>query len=374
MNIPFLDLRKVNNELAPVINLAVQKVLNSGWYILGEQGKEFESNMAADLFGEKQGYVSACNSGTDALVLSLLAADVSPGDEVITVSHTAIPTITAIVAVGAQPVFTDIDAATWVMDVSKIASAVSTRTKAIIPVHLYGNMVNIAELRNVLCGLNREDIVIIEDVAQAQGARFRGLQAGTHGHFGAFSFYPSKNIGALGDGGAVACQSRQDWERINMLRNYGQRDRYNAIVARGINSRLDEIQAAILNIKLGYLHEWNQQKARIMYLYRTELANLPVAFQQVTKDCEPAWHLCVVQLPDKQMRDALLYYLEENSIQTLVHYPIPTHLQGAFAVGQSMKLPVTEDLANRIVSLPFNIMLSEAEQWKVIESVKTFFK
>jgi dTDP-3-amino-3,4,6-trideoxy-alpha-D-glucose transaminase len=373
MKIPFLDLKKVNAELDREIKSALQGVVESGWYILGKAGEAFEENLKKSLAGAREGYAVGCNSGTDALILSLLAIGAGPGDEVITVSHTAIPTICAINAVGAKPVFVDIDKDTWVMDTDMIQPAMTHKTKAIIPVHLYGNMVDVLKIKRSITQAGREDIHIIEDVAQAQGSQLGGSQAGTLGRFGAFSFYPSKNIGAIGDGGAIFCHSRADMQCLKSLRNYGQKDRYNAEAKRGLNSRLDELQAAILDIKLERLTGWNQRKAVLREQYRVDLSKVPVVFQKVTDKCKPAWHLCVIALEDKKTRDDLMTHLADKGIQTLIHYPIPAHCQKAFVSGPAEQLPVTENLANRVLSLPFNTALSGEDISQISGAVRSFF-
>lgn len=373
MKVPFLDLKKANEEVSCEINQAIAKVVASGWYILGQNNRDFEKQFA-NYLTNNEGFVIGCNSGTDALILSLLGVGVGPGDEVITVSHTAIPTVSAIVAVGATPVFVDIDSDTWVMDISKVTEKISMKTKAIIPVHLYGNMVDIFKLQELLSDLKRMDISIIEDVAQANGARLHGQQAGTIGRFGAFSFYPSKNIGALGDGGAVFCRKSEDYERIKMLRNYGEKDRYNAVLPKGINSRLDEFQAAILTEKIRFLDDWIQRKEKMVRKYKEGLADLPIVFQKVTDGVTPAWHLCVIAVEDKQIRDELMKYLEKQGIQTLIHYPIPNHLQKAFLQSRPVHLPITEQLTGRILSLPMNTAISEDEIQIVIKAIHDFFQ
>ncbi len=374
MAIPFLDLKKVNAEIEQEIYQAIENVIKSGWFILGKAGEQFETNCKAALVGDQEGYVLGCNSGTDALVLSLLASGIKPGDEVITVSHTAIPTICAITAVGAKPVFVDIDKDSWVMDVALIRSCINPKTRAVLPVHLYGNMADVPAVKKCLADSRREDINVIEDVAQAQGARLGGLQAGTLGRFGAFSFYPSKNIGALGDGGAVFCRTHSDMQSLRSLRNYGQRDRYNAEMKGGLNSRLDEIQSAILDIKLKRLEGWNQQKTVIMDRYRDELSDIPIIFQEVTEGCKPAWHLCVIAVEDRKTRDALASYMASKGIQTLIHYPIPTHCQKAFRSDLPVRLPVTENLADRILSVPFNTAMNADEIAQVTDAIRSFFK
>jgi len=375
MDIPFLDLRRVNEPIMSDILRAAEEVFGGGWYITGSKVTSFERNMAAYLAGsDGMGYTVGCNSGTDALILSLLAAGVGVGDEVLTVSHTAIPTVAAICAVGATPVFLEIDPETWLMDISSIESKTTPRTKAIIPVHLYGNMVDVQHVREHLKKTGHQDVAIIEDVAQAHGSFLRGVQAGCLGDIAAFSFYPSKNIGALGDGGAIFTRSERLYNDLLMLRNYGQTDRYNATRARGINSRLDEVQAAILDIKLGYLNMWNRRKQEMVEFYRRELEGCPVRVQKTTDGCDPAWHLCVIALETPGIRDALMRFLEQTGIQTLIHYPIPTHRQNAFKMFSSEALPVTENLAGRILSLPMNIALDEDTIKRIIAAIKQFYK
>lgn len=370
MAVPFFDIGRLNASIADEISAAVNRAIGSGWYILGKEGEAFEKAMAVQL---GSGRVLGCNSGTDSLVLSLRAAGVGGGDEVITVAHTAIPTVAAICAVGATPVLVDIDPETWMMDPKRLTDALSPLTSAVIAVHLYGNMADVDAIRDALDNAGRPDVAIIEDVAQAQGAVLSERQAGTIGRFGAFSFYPSKNIGALGDGGAVACGNDGDAEKVTMLRNYGQRDRYHAELRGGINSRLDELQAAILAVKLPHLAAWNRRKQELMARYRKGLTGLPLVFQQVTHGCDPAWHLCVISLNNAGDRDRLQEYLQQRGVQTLVHYPIPTHRQPAFAHARNEDLSVTEDLAARILSLPFSPVLTDHEQETVISSVTEFF-
>lgn len=371
MNVPFFDLNRLYLEQKAEIDAAVLSALASGHYILGARGAEFETGLVRTLGGS--GHAVACNSGTDALVLSLRAAGVGVGDEVVTVSHTAIPTITAICAVGAKPVFVEVDPETWLIDPAKALAAIGPRTRAIIAVHLYGNVAAVTALTEGLGRIGRYDVSIIEDVAQAQGASCDGKQAGTIGRFGAFSFYPSKNIGAFGDGGAVLAASSTDAQRLRELRNYGQKDRYNAELAGGINSRLDEVQAAILSVRLLKMREWNARKDKFMTRYRTELKGLPFDFQKVGAGVTPAWHLCVIALESGPVRDRLAAQLAERGVQTLIHYPHPTHTQTAFKAHARVELPVTESLAKRILSLPMNAALTDDEQSFVISAVRRFF-
>lgn len=372
MRVPFFDLHRLYLEQKSELDEAVRSVLGSGHYILGKSGQEFEEALRVHL--NTDGFARGCNSGTDALVLSLLASGVRHGDEVITVSHTAIPTITAIHTIGAKPVFVDVDPKSWLIDLSQIENAISAKTKALVVVHLYGNMADVGAIQTILKKCDRPDISIIEDVAQAMGSSWNSRQAGTQGRFGAFSFYPTKNIGALGDAGAVFCKDSTDAARIEMLRNYGQKDRYNAELHNGTNSRLDEIQAAILKVRLRKLNAWNEKKKNLCKIYRGECTNLPFSFQSVAPECVPAWHLCVVATETAELRTKLMDFLKEKEVQTLIHYPIPTHLQKAFRTDPQPSLSITEGLANRIVSLPMNAGLTELEQSYVIDCLIQFFR
>ncbi len=370
MQVPFFDIGRLNATIAAELDQAARRVITSGWYILGRECEAFEKALSLSLGDVK---AVGCNSGTDALTLALLATGIGPGDEVITVSHTAIPTVAAICSTGATPVLVDVDPGTWLLDPGSIAVALSPRTKAVIAVHLYGNMCDLDGILAVLRAAGREDVALIEDVAQAQGAALNGRQAGTIGRFGAFSFYPSKNIGALGDGGAVCARDPEDGRTLAVLRNYGQQDRYHAVAPLGINSRLDEIQAAMLSVKLPHLESWNGRKAALMDTYRTELGALPLGFQAVTPGCHPGWHLCVVACRDSQARDGLQQHLQASGIQTIIHYPIPCHLQPAFKTAKRTGLEVTESLAGRILSLPLSPVLTESEQEYVISMVRAYF-
>lgn len=373
MKVPFYDLAGLYRRQKEDIDSAVLQVMGSGSYILGKESEDFEGRLKRYLVGAESGDVIGCNSGTDALVLSLLASGVKSGDEVITVSHTAIPTITAIREVGAEPIFVDIDSRTWLMDLQQLNGTMAAKTKAIIAVHLYGNIVPIPEIQKILAALKREDVAIIEDVAQAQGASLGGRQAGTLGNFGAFSFYPTKNLGAMGDGGAIFSRNEACVRRLRQLRHYGQQDRSTVGAAGGRNSRLDEIQAAVLNVRLNSLQEWNDHKFRMMKRYREALTDLPLSFQAATPNCMPAWHLGVVAVENEVWRDELRDFLEAQGIETLVHYPTPNHLQPLFNSGHYARLEVTESLAKRVLSLPLNPSLSEFQQDYVIESVRRFF-
>ena len=368
--VPFFSLGRLYDEQKSEIDQAVLRALGSGHFILGKECEAFEQAFAGILGAERR--VVGCNSGTDALVLSLIAAGVNVGDEVICPSHTAIPTITAIRSAGGTPVFVDVDAKTWILSAEGIAAALTPRTKAVVCVHLYGNVVDIDAVQAKLAERGRTDVSIIEDVAQASGSSLRGKQAGTMGRFGAFSFYPTKNLGALGDAGAIAA-TQDDADRLKMFRNYGQKDRYNAEVSRGVNSRLDEVQAAVLRVRLSRLGAWSARKNTLVARYREELAGLPFAFQSVTPGAVPEWHLFVIATESNAVREALSKHLGDNGIGALVHYPHPTHLQKAFRSETPPSLPVTEGLASRILSLPMNPTVTDAECANVIGQVRSFF-
>ncbi|HEX7055974.1 MAG TPA: DegT/DnrJ/EryC1/StrS family aminotransferase [Bacilli bacterium] len=379
MKVPFFNVGAWNQQLEQQLLAAFREIIGSGTYILGERLQAFETELAHMLDNRRPGYMIGCNSGTDAIRLALLAHGVKPGDEVVTVANSAIPTAAAICSIGAIPVFAEVDAVTWMLDCNRLAERLSPKTKAIVPVHLYGNMADIPRIRQLLAELGRSDVAVIEDTAQAHGSILDGRQAGTIGDFGAFSFYPTKNLGALGDAGAVYCRSPEQAERLRQLRHYGQKDRYLADTADGLNSRLDELQAAFLKIKLPLMAKWNLRKTMLMKRYRHELRDVPVQFQQPTTGCTIAWHLCVVKLPDSETRDLFRRYLADNGVETLIHYPIPLHRQPAFAAYAERfaickkELPVTEHLAACIVSLPLNPVLTDAEQTRIIEVIADFF-
>ncbi len=368
MKIPFGDLKLHYQQYKADIDQAVSRVLSSGHYILGPELEAFEKKFAA-IHG--QGYALGCPTGTEAIYLALAACDIGVGDNVIVVAHTAIPTISAISMTGAMPVFVDIDPETYVMDVSQIENLITLRTKAIIPVHLYGQMVDMEPLLKLAA---KRSLYVIEDVAQATGATYKGAIAGTLGDFGAFSFYPSKNIGAFGDAGAVYTKNKEQFEKLSMLRNYGQSKRYHHDVI-GINSRFDEIQAAIMQCRLPYLKEWNARRKQIADRYTQGLSDL----SQVLKtpithpDNEHVFHLYVIQVEEREQLQA---YLLDNGIQALIHYPIPAHLQKAYAyLGyKTGTLPVCEHAAKRILSLPIYPELTDEQVDFVISTIHNFFR
>lgn len=363
LNVPFGDMKVRYESLKQEIDGAVQRVLSSGYFILGPELEAFEKSFA-EWLGVK--YVVGCASGTEAIYLALAAMGVGPGDEILVVAHTAVPTISAISMTGAEPVFVDIDPVTYVMDVSKLTEKITAKTKAIVPVHLYGQMVNMDEL---LAIAKERNIPVMEDVAQGTGATYKGKMAGSIGDYGAFSFYPSKNLGAFGDGGAVSTNCKEAHQKLVMLRNYGQSKRYYHDTI-GINSRLDEMQAAILSAQLPSVLAWNKRRREIAERYTKGLSDFVICPQEDSVSTH-VYHLYVIQSND---RDGLQKYLAEKGVGTLIHYPVPAHLQKAYSyrgykVGD---LPVTELITKRILSLPMFPELTDEQVDYVIQEVRNY--
>jgi dTDP-4-amino-4,6-dideoxygalactose transaminase len=358
MNIPFLDLKATYLELQPEIDDAIKRVLNSGWYILGAEVDSFEQEYAS--YCGATHCVSVAN-GLDALHLALLALGVGTGDEVIVPSNTYIATWLAVSQCGATPIPVEPDAATYNIDPTRIEAAITSRTKAILPVHLYGQA---ADMEPILAIARKHGLKVLEDGAQAHGARYKGKRIGAHGDVVAWSFYPGKNLGAYGDGGAITTNDAEVAEHIRVLRNYGSRVKYINDI-RGFNSRLDPIQAAALRVKLKVLDKWNAKRAQIANRYQTTLASTQLTLPFVPEWAEPAWHLYVVQHPQ---RDDFQKSLTDAGIGTLIHYPIPPHLQKAYAsLGYTKRqFPLAEQVANQCLSLPIGPHLSDADASTVI--------
>lgn len=362
MNVPFLDLKAGYTELQPEIDAAIKRVLESGWYILGEEVDAFEREYAS--YCEAKHCVGVAN-GLDALHLGLLALGVSVGDEVIVPSNTYIATWLAVSQCGATPVPVEPDAATYNIDPARIEAAITSRTKVILPVHLYGQP---ADMNPILAIARKHGLKVLEDGAQAHGARYKGKRLGAHGDVVAWSFYPGKNLGSYGDGGAVTTDDPEIAERIRVLRNYGSRVKYVNEV-RGFNSRLDPIQAAALRVKLKMLDVWNTRRAAIAGRYQSDLKNTGLTLPFVPDWAEPAWHLYVVQHPQ---RDALQKKLGEAGIGTLIHYPIPPHLQQAYVeMGFSNgDFPISERIHGHVLSLPMGPHLEEQQVEHVVAALK----
>ena len=343
----------------------VETVFSSGRLILGQWVDKFEK-----AFAEYCGALSGIgvNSGTDALTIALKALKIGPGDEVITVSNTAVPTVAAIRAAGATPSFVDIDEETCLMDVSRIEESITGETKCILPVHLYGHPVDMAPLMKIA---RRRGVKVVEDCAQAHGAEYDGKVTGTIGDIGAFSFYPTKILGAYGDGGMVVTSNEFLAERIRMIRMYGMADAYYSEIE-GVNSRLDELQAAILYLKLKHLDEDIKRRIEIADYYISGLSDLEILLPQVKKGCAHTFYLFVVRL---KKRDELLKHLAEKGIETRIHFPTPIHLMSGYGFLGYGKgdLPVTERVSHEILSLPMYPYLKENELEKVIQSIRSFF-
>jgi dTDP-4-amino-4,6-dideoxygalactose transaminase len=343
------------------IDMAIDRVLNSGWYILGKEVELFEKEFA-DYIGV--GFGIATGSGTEALHLALRACDISDGDEVITVSHTAVATVAAIELCGAKPVLADIDLNTYTMDTSQIEQLITKQTKAIIPVHLYGHP---ADMDNIKSIADRHGLKVIEDCAQSAGAIYKERKTGALGHIATFSFYPTKNLGAVGDGGIVVTDDPQLAEQVRLLRQYGWQQRYISEVP-GLNSRLDELQATILRAKLPHLDEENQKRRNLAATYDKMLSSteliLPVCLPNVTH----VYHQYVIR---SKSRDAFREFLQTKGVGTLIHYPVPIHKQPAYLnrLRCANSMENTEKTSQEILSLPIYPELSLEQTCRLIEII-----
>lgn len=362
MNVPFLDLKSGYEELKLAIDEAASRVLASGWYIGGPEVTAFEEAWA-DFCGAS--HCVGLGNGLEALELALRALGIGPGDEVIVPSNGFIATWLAVSAVGATPVPVEPDPATHNLDPEQTAAAITAQTKAILPIHLYGQPADLDALADIA---DAHGIALVEDAAQAHGARHRGQRIGARGRIACWSFYPSKNLGALGDGGAVTTNDAVLAERIRMLGNYGSKVRY-VNEERGVNSRLDPLQAAVLRAKLATLDEWNGRRARIAATYTTRLEECDIVLPAVPNWTEPAWHLFVIR---SKRRDALARALANRGVQTLIHYPVAPHRQRAYAdLGHvEGSFPIAEQLADEVLSLPIGPQMSEAEVDAVCDAVQ----
>ena len=343
--IPFLDMKSVYTELKPELDAAYARVMESGWFVLGKEVEAFEGEYAA-FCGTK--HCVGLGNGLEALEMTLRAWNIGAGDEVIVPSNTYIATWLAVTACGAKVVPVEPTPGGPNIDPDRIASALTSRTKAIMPVHLYGEP---ADMDAIMALAGKHGFKVIEDVAQAQGARVRGRRTGSLGDAGAHSFFPSKNIGAFGDGGAVTTDDPKLAERLRVLRNYGSKVKY-VNLERGLNSRLDELQAAFLRAKLPKLDSWNERRRVIAARYDDKLADIPsLGLPHVPQWAEPVWHLYVVKT---NRRADVMKALEKAGIGSLIHYPIPPHLQEAYAdLGQGKgSYPLAEKLAESVISLP----------------------
>jgi dTDP-4-amino-4,6-dideoxygalactose transaminase len=362
--VPFVDLASQYRSIAAEIDEAVSKVIRETDFILGREVGLFEQEFAS--FCQAKWAVGV-DSGTSALELALRAYEIGPGDEVITAANSFIASALAISHAGATPVLVDVDADTYTIDVAAIEKALTPRTRAIIPVHLYGHP---ADMEPIMRLAQRHGLVVIEDACQAHGARYKGKRAGSLGHAAAFSFYPGKNLGGYGDGGAVVTSDDAIAKRLGMLRNYGQREKYQHMF-RGYNRRLDTLQAAVLRIKLKHLEEWNDARRHHAKSYCRLLGQTGVVVPRATAHSEPVWHLYVIQT---DQRDALKEYLSSSGIGVGIHYPIPIHLQPAYRdLGYRQgDFPITEGCARRILSLPMYAELTAEIANRVAETTSEF--
>jgi len=365
VEVPFVDLKAQYRAIAAEVNGAMHRVVSNADFILGTDLEEFEREFAEYCEVE---YAVGVDSGMSALELALRAHDIGTGDEVITVSHTFVATAFSISITGARPVFVDVDPDTYNMDAAQIETAITPRTKAILPVHLYGRPAAMDEILEVA---RKYGLVVIEDACQSHGARYKGKRVGGFGQAGCFSFYPGKNLGAYGDGGMLVTNDREVAEKVKMLRNYGQAEKYRHVLL-GYNRRLDTLQAAVLRVKLPYLDGWNSARAKAAQLYDELLRDVEqVVTPGASADMTNVYHLYVIQHP---RRDALLSYLREQEVFAGLHYPEPVHLQPCY---QDLKLPygplpVTEAIAPRLLSLPMYPEIDPEQLKRVCDLIREF--
>ncbi|MFQ5498167.1 MAG: DegT/DnrJ/EryC1/StrS family aminotransferase [Candidatus Zixiibacteriota bacterium] len=366
MNIPYLDLRAEYAALKPEIDSAISAVIDSSSYVLGAAVDSFEDNFAK-YCGTR--HCTGVSSGTAALVLALRALEIGPGDEVITAANTFVATVAAIVQVGAKPVLVDVDPVTRNIDPALIELALCQRTKAIVPVHLYGH---IAPMDKIMALAEQSGTAVIEDAAQAHGAEYDRARAGSIGRMAAFSFYPAKNLGAFGEAGAVTTNDADLDKKLRMLRDHGSTEKYKHDLI-GYNARMDGIQGAVLGVKLKYLDKWNERRRRVAAQYSKELINLPVTTPSECGGSSDVYHVYVIET---DRRTELKSYLSEAGIPTLIHYPIPVHKQKAttFLGYKDGDFPVTERLADQILSLPIHPYLSSEQVSYVAQQIRLFFQ
>lgn len=364
MKIPILELKPTYLELKEEIDAAYHRVMDSGWYLLGEESTAFETEFAAYVGVD---HCVAVGNGLDALRIALEAYGVGPGDEVIVPAQTFIATWLAVTQCGAVPVPVDVCATSANLDPTLLEAAVTSKTKAIIPVHLYGQPAEMAAICEVA---SKHGLVVIEDAAQAHGATYGGKSCGALGDAAAFSFYPGKNLGAFSDAGAITTNNAEIARKARMLRNYGSEKRYYHDLP-GMNSRIDELQAAFLRVKLRHLNTWNQRRAHIAALYLEGLKGLDITLPSLHEGSSPVWHLFVVQHPE---RDALQEHLAAQGIQTLIHYPVVPYLSAAYASMSVCKgsFPVGEQLSNTVLSLPIGPHFTDEQIEAVIQGVRSF--
>lgn len=363
--VPFLDMKSPYHELKDELDAAYKRVMESGWYILGKEVEAFEHEFA-EYCGVK--HCIAVGNGLEALHLILRAYGITESAEVIVPSNTYIATWLAVSYAGATPIPVEPDPHTYNIDPKRVEAAITSRTRAILPVHLYGQT---ADMDPLLALAEQYNLKVIEDAAQAQGAVYKGRRSGSLGHAAGFSFYPAKNLGALGDAGAITTNDDDLAEQIRTLRNYGSKVKYYNEV-KGYNSRLDEIQAAFLRVKLTHLNEWNKRRNFVASIYLNFLANLPdLILPYAPEEILPTWHIFPIRYPQ---RDNLQKYLKTRDIDTLIHYPVPPHLSGAYAdLGiQKGTFPIAESIASTELSLPMGPHITSGQAEYIVNTIREY--
>lgn len=360
--IPFLNLEKINHRFRTQIESKIKKVLDSGWYLEGEENANFAKHFA-EFCGTK--YALGVANGLDAINLILRAYEFNANDEIIVPSNTYIATILAISQNGYTPVLVEPDINTYNINPDLIEAKITAKTKAIIVVHLYGQAVQMEKIWHLA---QKYDLKIIEDSAQAHGAIYKGKRVGNLGDASAFSFYPGKNLGCLGDGGGITTNDERLYSKIKAIANYGSDRKYHHIY-KGVNSRLDEIQAGILDIKLAHLDADNEKRRQIAWHYRTKIKNDKITLPQAYDENACVWHCFVVRV---QRRDEFQKYLSDNGVQTIIHYPTPPHKQEAYKEWVKLSYPISEEIHRTIISLPISPVMSDEEVKKVVELVNGF--
>ncbi len=356
----YFDLDREFSEIGEDVLARIKEVISKGSFILGDEVQLFEDEFSRYI-GTK--YAVGVNSGSDAIYLAIKANGIGAGDEVVTVAHTFISTVDAIYRNNAEPVFVDIDESTYCMDTSLLKKKISSKTKAIIPVHLYGHPVDMDPVIEVA---REHGILVIEDACQAHGAEYKGKKVGSFGSAGCFSFYPTKNLGGYGDGGIIVTNDEEINEKVRMLRNYGQKEKHHHEFV-GINSRLDEVQAAILRLKLNYLDRWNNARRGIALKYKEGLKRKEITVPIEMDYAKHIYHLFVIR---SKYRDAIQERLKECNIQTQIHYPTPVHKQKSYvSAGKQYSLPNTERAVKEILSLPMHPWLTAEEVTEVIDCI-----
>lgn len=362
MLIKFLDLHKINERYRNEIDERIKQVLDSGWYLLGEQNKKFEENFAK-YCGTK--HCIGVANGLDALNLIIKTYGYKEGDEIIVPSNTYIASILAITQNGCKPIFVEPDLKTYNINPDLIEEKITSKTKAIMVVHLYGQAV---EMEKIWTIAKKYDLKIIEDSAQAHGACYKGKRTGSLGDASGFSFYPGKNLGCIGDGGCVTTDDDELAYKIRAIANYGSDYKYHHIF-KGVNSRLDEIQAAVLDVKLKYLDNDNQKRREIAEYYRKNIKNPRISIPEIEDELSHVWHIFAVRTDN---RDKLQEYLTKNEIQTNIHYPVPPHKQDCYKEWRNESYPISEKIHKEIISLPMSPVLTDSEIKRVVEVINKY--